>query len=597
MRPLPLAHVARSLAAVGLVELALATRGRSVLDDLGEVVIDHSPLPLIELGVQLMGTTDKPLLRLQSLAALVAGGTALGARVAPDHGRVSRRTTALGVAGVGALAAARVVLARQQPRVRAELARPSAAAVDCADDWASTPLVTPVEDFYVTDVTMRAPVVDADAWRLEVEAADGTRAVLDTDLLAGLDLQERQALLACVHNRPGWDRLGQQSWTGLPVPDLLAALGLPVPDAADASVDLVMEGADGLVMTLPWPEVVARRSWLVTGMGGRPLTASHGHPARVLTAGLPGQYGGPKWVTALRLRPAGSVTASWVARGWPRGPVVVPLMARIYPNGKADVNHFHAAGGLGFVIGSLLDAGLLHEDVDTVAGRGLQRYTQEPKLDGDGVMWHEGTRISGDNTVLRGADEPFSRDGGLKMLTGPIGKSVIKTSALASEHRAVTGPAKVFDDQADFLAAFEAGQLEGDFVAVLRYQGPKANGMPELHKLPPARGILQDRGYRVALITDGRMSGASGKVPAAIHLTPEAANGGSIAKILDGDMITLDSNTGTLDIGVPLGEFEARPVTGRVLTDDEWAGTGRDLFSGMRAMVGPADEGAMFVMR
>ena len=329
MRPLPLAHVARSLAAVGLVELALATRGRSVLDDLGEVVIDHSPLPLIELGVQLMGTTDKPLLRLQSLAALVAGGTALGARVAPDHGRVSRRTTALGVAGVGALAAARVVLARQQPRVRAELARPSAAAVDGADDWASTPLVTPVEDFYVTDVTMRAPVVDADAWRLEVEAADGTRAVVDTDLLAGLDLQERQALLACVHNRPGWDRLGQQSWTGLPVPDLLAALGLPVPDAADASVDLVMEGADGLVMTLPWPEVVARRSWLVTGMGGRPLTAAHGHPARVLTAGLPGQYGGPKWVTALRLRPAGSVTASWVARGWPRGPVVVPLMARI----------------------------------------------------------------------------------------------------------------------------------------------------------------------------------------------------------------------------------------------------------------------------
>lgn len=329
MRPLPLAHVARSLAAVGLVELALATRGRSVLDDLGEVVIDHSPLPLIELGVQLMGTTDKPLLRLQSLGALVAGGTALGARVAPDHGRVSRRTTALGVAGVGALAAARVVLARQQPRVRAELARPSAAAVDGADDWASTPLVTPVEDFYVTDVTMRAPVVDADAWRLEVEAADGTRAVVDTDLLAGLDLQERQALLACVHNRPGWDRLGQQSWTGLPVPDLLVALGLPVPDAADASVDLVMEGADGLVMTLPWPEVVARRTWLVTGMGGRPLTASHGHPARVLTVGLPGQYGGPKWVTALRLRPAGSVTASWVARGWPRGPVVVPLMARI----------------------------------------------------------------------------------------------------------------------------------------------------------------------------------------------------------------------------------------------------------------------------
>lgn len=276
---------------------------------------------------------------------------------------------------------------------------------------------------------------------------------------------------------------------------------------------------------------------------------------------------------------------------------VVPLMARIYPNGKADVNHFHAAGGLGFVIGSLLDAGLMHDDVKTIAGFGLRRYTQEPKLDGEGVMWQDGTRMSHDDSVLRGADEPFSADGGLKMLTGPIGKSVIKTSALAAEHRVVTAPAKVFDDQADFLAAFDAGDLEGDFVAVLRYQGPQANGMPELHKLTPALGILQDRGYRVALITDGRMSGASGKVPAAIHLTPEAASGGAIAKIEDGDMITLDSVAGTLDIDVPLADFEARVVTGRAPAQDEWVSTGRDLFSGMRALVGPADEGAMFVMR
>ncbi|OZC73481.1 phosphogluconate dehydratase [Rhodococcus sp. 06-418-5] len=276
---------------------------------------------------------------------------------------------------------------------------------------------------------------------------------------------------------------------------------------------------------------------------------------------------------------------------------VVPLMARIYPNGKADVNHFHAAGGLGFVIGSLLDAGLMHEDVKTVAGQGLRRYTQEPKLDGDGVMWQDGTRISHDATVLRGATEPFSADGGLKMLTGPIGKSVIKTSAVAPEHRVVTGPARVFDDQADFLAAFDAGLLDTDFIAVLRYQGPQANGMPELHKLTPALGILQDRGRSVALITDGRMSGASGKVPAAIHLTPEAASGGPIAKILDGDVITVDSLGGTLSIDVPLDEFEARPVTGRVLDADEWSSTGRDLFSGMRALVGPADEGAMFVMR
>lgn len=276
---------------------------------------------------------------------------------------------------------------------------------------------------------------------------------------------------------------------------------------------------------------------------------------------------------------------------------VVPLMARIYPNGKADVNHFHAAGGLGFVIGSLLDAGLMHEDVKTVAGQGLRRYTHEPKLDGDGVMWQDGTRITHDATVLRGATEPFSADGGLKMLTGPIGKSVIKTSAVAPEHRVVSGPARVFDDQADFLAAFDAGLLDTDFVAVLRYQGPRANGMPELHKLTPALGILQDRGRSVALITDGRMSGASGKVPAAIHLTPEAASGGPIAKILDGDVITVDSLGGTLSIDVPLDEFEARPVTGRVLDADEWSSTGRDLFSGMRALVGPADEGAMFVMR
>ena len=276
---------------------------------------------------------------------------------------------------------------------------------------------------------------------------------------------------------------------------------------------------------------------------------------------------------------------------------VVPLMARIYPNGQSDVNHFHAAGGLGFIIGSLLDAGLMHEDVTTVAGKGLSRYTQEPKLDGDGVMWQDGTRISHDASVLRGATEPFSADGGLKMLTGPIGKCVIKTSAVAPEHRVVSGPARVFDDQADFLAAFDAGLLDTDFVAVLRYQGPQANGMPELHKLTPALGILQDRGRSVALITDGRMSGASGKVPAAIHLTPEAASGGPIAKILDGDMITVDSLGGTLSIDVPLAEFEARPVTGRVLDADEWSSTGRDLFSGMRALVGPADEGAMFVMR
>ncbi|MGH3372264.1 MAG: phosphogluconate dehydratase, partial [Nocardioidaceae bacterium] len=217
---------------------------------------------------------------------------------------------------------------------------------------------------------------------------------------------------------------------------------------------------------------------------------------------------------------------------------VVPLLARIYPNGSADVNHFHAAGGLAFAIHSLLKAGLLHEDVDTVAGKGLWRYTSEARLDGASVVWEEGPKQSHDPDVLRGVDDPFAKDGGLRMLQGNLGRSVIKTSAVAPEHRIVTAPARVFDDQAEFLEAFESGTLDGDLVAVLRHQGPSANGMPELHKLTPALGVLQDRGHRVALVTDGRMSGASGKVPAAIHLTPEAACGGPLARVWDGDLVT-----------------------------------------------------------
>jgi phosphogluconate dehydratase len=271
---------------------------------------------------------------------------------------------------------------------------------------------------------------------------------------------------------------------------------------------------------------------------------------------------------------------------------IVPLLARIYPNGSADVNHFHAAGGLGFTIGTLLDAGLLHEDVQTVVGRGLRRYTQEPKLDGDGVMWLDGTTMSHDTAVLRSVEQPFAPDGGLKTLAGNLGSSVIKTSAVNPEHRVITAPAMVFDDQADFLAAFEAGQLTGDLVAVLRYQGPRAIGMPELHKLTPALGIMQDRGHRVALVTDGRMSGASGKVPAAIHLTPEAAVGGPLARVYDGDVITVDAVAGTLTLHVADDEFAARIPTGRAPSAAEMAGTGRELFASMRAAVGPADQGA-----
>jgi phosphogluconate dehydratase len=272
---------------------------------------------------------------------------------------------------------------------------------------------------------------------------------------------------------------------------------------------------------------------------------------------------------------------------------VVPLLSRMYPNGEADVNHFHAAGGIAFLTYTLLEAGLLHEDVRTVAGHGLWRYTQEPVLRGDDLTWEDGPTISHDHGVLRPVSDPFSVDGGLRMLTGPLGRAVIKTSAVKPEHRLVTAPAVVFDDQHDFLDAFGAGSLDGrDFVAVIRYQGPAANGMPELHKLTPALGVLQDRGQKVAIVTDGRMSGASGKVPAAIHVTPEAALGGPLSRIQDGDLVTVDADGGRLDLHVDHHDFVRRPITGRAPQGSEWAGTGRELFAAFRATVGPADAGA-----
>ncbi|WP_341926509.1 phosphogluconate dehydratase [Nocardioides psychrotolerans] len=273
---------------------------------------------------------------------------------------------------------------------------------------------------------------------------------------------------------------------------------------------------------------------------------------------------------------------------------VVPSLCRIYPNGSADVNHFHAAGGIGFLVRTLLAHGLLHEDVRTIMGRGLSHYTREPVLrgaDGGELTWQEGTEVSLDRDVLRPADDPFSADGGLKVLTGLLGTGVIKVSAVKPEHRVVTAPALVFDDQDDFLVAFGEGRLDGrDLVAVIRYQGPAANGMPELHKLTPSLGVLQDRGQKVAIVTDGRMSGASGKVPAAIHVTPEAALGGPLAKVRDGDLVTVDAERGLLGIDVP--DLHERTATGRALDGDEWAGTGRELFAAFRATVGAADTGA-----
>ena len=272
---------------------------------------------------------------------------------------------------------------------------------------------------------------------------------------------------------------------------------------------------------------------------------------------------------------------------------VVPSLCRIYPNGSADVNHFQAAGGMAFLVRTLLDAGLLHEDVQTVAGPGLRRYTQEPRLLEDGsVTWVDGPTESLDPEVLRPATDPFAADGGLRVLDGPLGRAVIKTSAVAGEHRVVTAPAVVFEDQADLLAAFERHELDGrDLVAVVRHQGPAANGMPELHKLTPALGVLQDRGQKVAIVTDGRMSGASGKVPAAIHVTPEAALGGPLARIVDGDVVTVDADRGLLSTAAPETVL-ARPAVQRPEGAADLAGTGRELFAMFRATVGPADAGA-----
>jgi phosphogluconate dehydratase len=270
---------------------------------------------------------------------------------------------------------------------------------------------------------------------------------------------------------------------------------------------------------------------------------------------------------------------------------VVPLLAKVYPNGSADINHFHAAGGVQFLVGTLLEAGMLHEDVRTVAGDGLRRYRQEPILDGDRLVWREVPTRSLDEEVLRPAGNPFAPDGGLRMLSGNLGRAVIKVSAVAPRHLLVRAPARVFTTQQEFDEAFRAGELDRDVVVVVRNQGPQANGMPELHGLVPALGVLMDRGHQVALITDGRMSGASGKVPAAIQITPEAAAGGMIARIEDGDPILLDAETGSLDVLVSESELAQRPLPGP-LDEASWAGTGRELFTALRRAVGPADQGA-----
>jgi phosphogluconate dehydratase len=269
---------------------------------------------------------------------------------------------------------------------------------------------------------------------------------------------------------------------------------------------------------------------------------------------------------------------------------VVPLLARIYPNGSADVNHFHAAGGMGFLISELLAAGLLHGDVQTVSGPGLAASALEPWLSPEGLAWRKPPTTSGDTAVLRPVADPFSADGGLKLLRGNLGRSVIKVSAVGLQQRIVEAPARVFDSQEAVLESFKRGELARDVVVVVRFQGPRANGMPELHGLTPALASLQSKGHRVALVTDGRMSGASGAVPAAIHLTPEVASGGPLGKVRDDDVIRLDSLKGTLEALVPAEIWSRRTVATADLTGNEF-GMGRELFRVFRMNAAPAEEG------
>jgi phosphogluconate dehydratase len=270
---------------------------------------------------------------------------------------------------------------------------------------------------------------------------------------------------------------------------------------------------------------------------------------------------------------------------------VIPLLTRMYPNGAADVNHFHASGGMAFVIRTLLENGLLHEDVMTIIGEGLMRYTQEPKINNHELVWVDGPTASLNESIIRPASNPFSNNGGIKILTGNIGRSVIKTAAVAEEHFIIEANAIVFDEQQDLISAFKRGDLEKDFIAVIPFQGPKQNGMPELHQLTPTLTVLQKRGFKVALVTDGRMSGASGKVPAAIHMVPEAKDGGAIGKIQTGDLIRLNAKSGELEC--VNSDFLSRPPRTKEIDQQ---GFGRELFNNLRQLVTSSEEGASFIL-
>ena len=338
----------------------------------------------------------------------------------------------------------------------------------------------------------------------------------------------------------------------------------------------------------------AKRALAITALGNEFTPAGEMIDERSIVNGVVGLHatGGSTNHTMhlVAMARAGGIVLTW--QDIAELSELVPLLARVYPNGLADVNHFQAAGGMGFLIKELLKQGLVHDDVRTVFGHGLQAYTVDAQLSDNGaVVRRPSPEKSHDPKVLASIETPFQANGGLKMLRGNLGKAVIKISAVKAERHIIEAPAIIFHSQQELQDAFKEGKLNRDFIAVVRFQGPKANGMPELHKLTPALGVLQDRGFHVALLTDGRMSGASGKVPAAIHVTPEAVDGGPIARIRDGDIIRLDAIRGTLEVLVDAADMAEREPVTIDLSDNEF-GMGRELFAPFRHAVGPSDQGA-----
>jgi len=370
---------------------------------------------------------------------------------------------------------------------------------------------------------------------------------------------------------------------------MMEVMGLHLPGAAFVNPNTPLRDA--------LTSAATRRAARITALGDNYLPLARGFDERAVVNGIVGLLatGGSTnhTIHLVAMARVAGIRIDW--NDFSELSDVVPLLARIYPNGAADVNHFHAAGGVGFLIRELLGAGLLHADLVTVMGTGMEAYTQEPWLSPNGLAWRPAPTVSGDTDVLRPVSNPFGPDGGLKLLRGNLGRAVIKTSAVQPQHRVVEAPAVVFDDQEDVIHAFKAGKLSRDCVVVVRYQGPRANGMPELHQLTPTLTSLQSKGFKVALVTDGRMSGASGAVPAAIHVTPECLNGGPLAKVRDGDVIRLDSYTGVLEIKLDDASLNRRQAVDPDMGKNG-TGVGRELFATFRAAAGDAEAGAMTCM-